>query len=190
MPGGILHTQGGGQLHEFNKIDVEIIEDELGIPKFFSISPSEMLTPGTAHKVEANDYTAIEFGFNKTDFASYSLYWPNTTFPEVKVAVKFILKQAGTGSYVRIAAKIKARTTGEDSSTAFDAIQFEAVPITTTTIGEIFKATLTFNPNLFTAGDAVALHVGRDGANILGGGTNDDFQKPIQVIAVGLGVMS
>lgn len=150
----------------------------------FSISPSEMFTPGVAGKVEANDYAAIEFPQIQTDFASYSLFWKRTPSADVKVTVKFILKSAGTGDYVRIAARVKARATGEDSSTAFDATAYEAVTVTTTTIGEVFQSQLTFSSAIFAQGDAVAIHIGRDGGNTLGGGTDDDYSRRIQVIAI------
>lgn len=157
-------------------------------PHRFSISPSEMLTSGTSHKVEANDYAAIEFSSNITDYASYSMFWRRAPTSNALVRVKFVLKQSGSGTKVRIAGKLKARATGEDSTTAFDASVAQAVTVTTTTIGEVFQAQLSFSNALFADGDAIALHIGRDGAEEIAGGDADDYSKPIQVIAIELEV--
>jgi hypothetical protein len=164
------------------------IDDALGsvagLSQIFSINPNEFLTTGTSKKVEANGYAAIEFGTNQTNFATISLFFHKAPASNVLVRVKFILKASASGSYVRIGSKVKARATGEDSSTAFDAETAEAVSITTTTIGEVFQSQLSFSSSLFADNDAVALHIGRDGAELIAGGSADDFSQAIQVIAV------
>ena len=150
----------------------------------FDINPSLLMTSGSSSKVLANDYAAIEIQKNSTAFGVWSGAWKRTPTGNVVFKVRFILKASGTGSYVRIALKVKARAVGEDSSTAFDYSSFLAKAVTTTTIGEIFEETFSVSASVFAAGDSVTLHIGRDGSNSMGGGTNDDYSKAIQIIAV------
>jgi len=82
-----------------------------------------------------------------------------------------------------VAAKLKAIAVGEDTSVAFTSSQFAAVSISPTDVGAIYEGSITFAAALFAAGDTVAMHIGRDGGNILGAGSNDDFNKPIDIIA-------
>jgi hypothetical protein len=154
-------------------------------PRIIQVDPGTMLTGSAAvSRVISNGYSAVEFARNKTEFATSSIFWRRGPTTAVTVKVKFILKAAGSGSYARIAARIKARATGEDSSTAFDVSSFVAVPVTFTTLGQVFEAVITLSPATFADGDAVAFNLGRDGANTLGGGNNDDVTVPVQVIAI------
>jgi hypothetical protein len=153
--------------------------------RIIQIDPGTLLTGASSvSRVIANGYSAVEFVKSKTEFATASIFWRRGPTTAVTVKAKFILKASGTGSYVRIAAKIKARATGEDSSTAFDVSAFTAVPVTFTTVGQVFEATIVLSPATFADGDAVAFNLGRDGANTLGAGNNDNVTVAAQVIAI------
>lgn len=145
----------------------------------------EPVVPG-ASKVVANDRPAIEIQDGVTGFAAIQEMWPLVQFTsaEVLLAVKFILKATGTGSNVRIAAKLKSHAVGEDSSTAFVSSAFVVVPITFTTIGEVFEGSISLDASGCKLDDALALQFGRDGNNEMGAGTNDDVDVPIQLIGV------
>jgi len=147
------------------------------------INIGSLLTIGEGIKVIANDYPAVELYAAKTWFGVWSGSWPSTPTSDVVLKIKFILKVAGTGTKVRVAAKLKSIITGGDSSKAFDSAQFAVVTVNTTTVGEQFEGSITFSSSLFTSGSTVVLYIGRDGANLLGAGTNDNFNKPIQIIA-------
>lgn len=147
--------------------------------------PLEPVVPG-ASKVVANDRPAIEINTGVTGWAAEWNVWPLEQFTQaqVRVRVQFILKESGTGSNVRIAARAKAQSAGEDSSASFADTQFVVVPVTYTTVGEVFEATLWLDASSFEEGDSVALQVGRDGDNTLGSGTDDDANVAVQLISV------
>lgn len=145
----------------------------------------EPVVPG-ASKVLANDRPAIEVQNGVTGFGSVSVAWPLTekTGRVLRVRVKFIVKGTGTGSNVRIGVRFKAEATGDDSSGAFVVTGFAVVPVTFTTIGEVFEAELRLDAGGVELDDAFALQVGRDGNNELGAGTNDDVDQAVQILTV------
>jgi hypothetical protein len=145
----------------------------------------EPVIPGSS-KVVANDRPAVEIESGVTGYGAMQQTWPlaQDDDAELRVTAKFILKESGSGSTVRIAARMKSNATGADSSSAFSAADFAAVPVTYTTVGEIFEATITLDASDAEEGDALALQVGRDGANSLGAGDSDDASVAVQVIAL------
>lgn len=145
----------------------------------------EPVVPG-ASKVLANARPAVEVDTGITGFASIQAVWPlpSRAGRQLRLRIKFILKALGTGSSVRIAAKVKGEGVGDDSSAAFTITGFVAVPVTHTTLGEVFGAELILDASSLEEDDAVAIHIGRDGNNELGSGTNDDVNQAIQIIAM------
>lgn len=145
----------------------------------------EPVVPGSS-KVLANDRPAIEVQDGVTGYAAIQAVWPyaQDDDAQIRVLVQFILKAAGTGTNVRIAARFKSQGPGEDSAVVFSVVGFVVVPVTHTTIGEVFKGELILNASSAHFEDAVALQVGRDGNNELGAGANDDVDQPVQIIAV------
>lgn len=138
-------------------------------------------------RVVANGFPATEIQAGITGFAATDLVWPLKGSTELELLLKFILKASGTGSNVRLAAKVKAQSTGEDSSAAFSPDGFKAVPVSFTTLGEVFEGAILLDASGISDGDAVSLQVGRDGNNEMGAGTNDDVDVAIQIIAVRVG---
>ncbi len=145
----------------------------------------EAIEPGSS-KVVANDRPAIECNTAVAAFAAASETWPQSVdaLAKLKASLKFILKAAGTGSNVRIAVKAKSESVGDDSSAAFSLTGFAVVPITHTTVGEVFEGAVEIDASSFSLDDSVALQIGRDGNNALGAGTNDDVSVAIQIISV------
>ena len=140
--------------------------------------------------VVANGRPAVEVEDGATGFGSATLRWNEATDANslLRVSVQFILKATGTGSRVRIASKFKFQATGEDSSSAYSPEAFVAVPVTHTTLGEVFEAQLVLSAADVSLGDACAFQVGRDGNNEMGAGDDDDVDVPVQIIAVELEV--
>lgn len=147
--------------------------------------PLEPVVPG-ASKVIANDRPAIEIASDVTGWAAEWSIWPLEQFSqaEMRLCVRFVLKETGTGSNVRIAGRIKGQGLGEDSSSDFVDTRFVIVPVTFTTIGEVFQATIWLDASSFKQSDSLALQIGRDGGNELGSGTNDDVSAAVQIISV------
>jgi hypothetical protein len=145
----------------------------------------EPVIPGSS-KVVANDRPAIEVVAGITGFAAIQGVWQRSqsASAEIRVTVKFILRWSGTGSNVRIASRVKFQGTGEDSAATWDSVGFVAVPVTFTTIGEVFEAVIIMDASAAKLHDAMALQIGRDGSNFLGAGTNDDVDQAIQLIAL------
>ena len=143
------------------------------------------VVPG-ASNVLANDRPAIEVVEDITGFAAIAALWPLPIYSiaKLKVTIKFVLKASGTGTKVRIGAKVKAEAVGEDSSEAFTITGFTAVTVAHTTIGEIFEGAVELAVSSFNLDDAVAVQIGRDGNNEMGVGTNDDVNVAIQIITV------
>lgn len=143
----------------------------------------EPVIPG-ASKVLANDRPAVEIQAATTGFAAIQAVWnlPLLASAEFRCCVSFILKAAGTGSNVRIAVRMKTDGEGDDSSGAFASSAFVVVPVTHTTVGEVFCCRVYLDASSANLGDALAIQVGRDGSNELGAGTNDDVNKAIQII--------
>lgn len=145
----------------------------------------EPIVPG-ASKVLANDRPALEVQDGVTGFGSIGVAWPISAQSGrlLRVRMRFILKAVAGGSSVRIAARFKAESPGEDSSGAFSQTGFVVVPVTYTTLGEIFEAQIILDASAVALGAALALQVGRDGNNELGAGTNDDVTTAVQIIAL------
>jgi hypothetical protein len=145
----------------------------------------EPIEPGSA-KVIANDRPAIEVQDAVTGFAAIQSVWPLAQLAEAEmcIAIKFILKAAGTGSKVRLGMKYKTQAVGEDSSAAFDEEGFVVVDVTYTTVGEVFEGMIILPAGQASKDDAVALQFGRDGNNEMGAGTNDDVNVPVQIISI------
>ena len=154
-------------------------------PYSININPETLATQGNnPTHIVANDYAALEFSKSKTDFGSWSALWQRTPSADVTVKVQFILRSSSSGTVVRIGIKTKSKAVGEDSSSGFDAEVVDPVTINTTTIGEIFQATLTIPAATFADGDATTLNIGRDGQEEISGGAADDFNEAIHLIAV------
>ncbi len=145
----------------------------------------EPVVPG-ASKVLANDRPGIEVSTGTTGFAAIQASWPREALTDatLRVTIQFILKASGTGTKVRIAAKVKSEATGEDSSEAFGDSAFVVVTTTYTTIGEVFEGVIDLDASACQLQDAVALQVGRDGNDEMGTGTSDDVSVAIQLIGI------
>jgi hypothetical protein len=153
------------------------------------IMPFQSVDAGVV-AVVANGRPAIEVEADATGFGATPIRWVEEMHADSKLRVtaQFILKQTGTGSTVRVAAKLKAQATGEDSSLAFTPEGFVEVPVTHTTLGEVFEGQFELDGSGIELHDAVAFQVGRDGENLMGAGTDDDVDVAIQIIAVELEV--
>ncbi len=163
-----------------------------GPNEIINIQLGSALTTGggnSASSVIANDYPATEHANTKTTYGIHGRAMNRTPVADVEVKTKFILKATGTGTIVRIAVKTKSKATDEDSSAVFDDESFNSVTINTTNIGDIFETTVLIPSGIFLDDDTVALHIGRDGANVVAGpGASDDFNKAIQIIDIKLKV--
>lgn len=145
----------------------------------------EPVVPG-ASKVIANDRPAIEVQNGVTGYGAIQALWAlvQDVNAQIRVRAKFVLKDSGTGSNVRIAARVKSHGAGEDSTSAFTVASFVVVPVSFTTIGEVFDGEVILDASSIELDDAVALQVGRDGNNELGAGSNDDVDQAVQLIAL------
>ena len=141
--------------------------------------------------VIANGFLAVEVQNGITGFAATHMIWPLDVDANATLCIrmKFIMKASGTGSNIRLGVKAKAQSTGEDSSAAFSPEAFLVVPITYTTVGEVFEGAVELDGSGFKLHDAVGLQIGRDGNNAMGAGTNDDANVAIQIIAVQVSVI-
>jgi hypothetical protein len=138
-----------------------------------------------ASEVIANDRPAIEVQPGATAFGAASFPWKKKGgYTTARVSGHFILKASGTGANVRIGAKVKAQGVGEDSSQAFAPEGFVVVPVTFTTVGEVFAGEVDLDASGIEFEDSVALHIGRDGNNEMGAGADDDVDVAIQIIDV------
>lgn len=143
----------------------------------------EPVVPGSS-KVVANDRPGIEIASGVTGFGSISTAYQHETNAAAKVCacLGFILKTSGTGSNVRIAARVKYQAVGEDTSGDWDDEQFVVVPVDFDTVGELFMVPIELDASAASPGDSVAIQIGRDGDNDMGAGTNDDVSVAIQII--------
>ena len=171
-----------------------IIGNHSGIPwpqfrAIYWFSPFKAVDAGVM-EVIANGRPAVEVEDGQTGFGSAPIHWveETTVYSKLKVTAQFILKATGTGSTVRLATKFKFQATGEDSSEAFSPEGFVAVPVTHTTLGEVFQGQMELDGSDISIHDACAFQIGRDGNNEMGAGTDDDVNVPIQIIAVELEV--
>jgi len=147
----------------------------------------EPVEPGSS-KVVANDRPAIQIEDGITGFFSMAGVWSleQMTHAELKTTVKFIMQEVGLGDTVRLAIKAKSQATGEDSSSPFQYSGFVAVPINYNIIGQVFEGTIGISVPIFKENDALAVQIGRDGANIMGAGDNDNSDVAIQIISTKL----
>jgi hypothetical protein len=138
-----------------------------------------------ASTVVANDRPAIECQNAASAYGAAQGVWPLPADSLAKIwcCMRFIVKASGTGSNVRVAMKVKADSLGADTSGAFTVSGFTAVPVNFTTIGECFEAAIELDASAFAENDSLAIHIGRDGDEALGGGTADDVDQPIQIIS-------
>jgi hypothetical protein len=145
----------------------------------------EPVVPG-ASKVVANDRPAIEISTGTTGFAAIQGVWhlAQDVDAQLRATMKFILKATGTGSNVRLAARMKTQGVGEDSSATWDNTGFTVVPVTHTTLGEVFEGSVILDASGAAEHDSLALQIGRDGNNELGAGTDDDLNQAIQIISL------
>lgn len=145
----------------------------------------EPVVPG-ASRVVINDRPGLEVQNGVTGWGTVQVVYPHEQNDAAKVVctVGFVLEEAGTGGYVRIAARIKAHGDGDDSTGSWDDVAFVVVPVTHTTPGEVFVATIELDASASEEGDAVAFQVGRDGDNDLGDGTDDNCSVPIAIIGL------
>jgi len=155
--------------------------------EIFPNPPLEPVEPG-ASIVVANDIPAVEIEDGITGFGAIGGIWPleQITNAQLRATIRFILSGAGAGTNVRLALKAKSHASGEDSSDVFPYTQFVVVPVDFATIGEIFEGAVVLETPLFKLDDTLAVHVGRDGANSMGAGINDDVNQPIQIISAKL----
>jgi hypothetical protein len=161
-------------------------------PQYRSVSwyaPFKSVDSGVV-EVIANGRPAVEVEDGATGFGSATIHWIEETDANsmLRVTIQFILKAIGTGSNVRVATKFKFQATGEDSSEAYSPDGFVVVPVTHTTLGEVFEGQIVLAGSDIDLHDACAFQVGRDGANTMGVGDDDDVDVPIQIIAVDLEV--
>ncbi len=173
--GGIIGNHSGTPWPQFRPI--------------YWYSPFKAVDAGVM-EVIANGRPAVEVEDGQTGFGSAPIHWVEETDAnsKLRVTMQFILKATGTGSTVRLAAKFKFQATGEDSSEAFSPDGFVVVPVTHTTLGEVFEGKLELDGSDISIHDACAFQVGRDGNNEMGAGTDDDVNVPVQIIAVELEV--
>lgn len=149
--------------------------------------PLEPVEPGSSIVI-ANNIPAVQIEDGVTGFGSVGGIWPlvQMTQAQLRATVRFILPAVGTGTNVRLALKAKSHAAGEDSSEGFPYTKFIVVPIDYLEIGEVFEGVILFTVPLFRLNDTLAVHIGRDGANSMGAGVNDDVNQPIQIISVKL----
>lgn len=138
----------------------------------------EAVLPDAANVV-ANDRPAIEVQTAADGFGAASTIWPcaQNNAANVEIQVGFILKALGTGLTARLMAKVKAEGAGDDSSEAFTATGTVDVSVTHTTLGEVFEGSIKLDASTFNEGDAVAIHIGREGTH-----ANDVLNQAIQII--------
>lgn len=179
----------GDVVTEMNQTEKDAVDAAL--PRRYTplviLAPWEPASTGVSN-VLANDRSAIECVTASTGWAATSLYWSEnqSALARLRATVKFVLKEAGTGTKVRVAFRAKASSSGDDSYTAFTLADFTVVTVTHTTIGEVFQGVIDLDIPDFEEGDAVAAQVGRDGDNDLGAGDNDDVSVAVQIISVEL----
>ena len=156
-------------------------------PSVITLDGGMMGRSGTSGEVVGYGYHGSSFVKNITDFGSYSIDWVRTPVTSVTLKVRFVIDDdSSANNYVRIAARVKARAVGENITTTFDNTTFEAVNVSSSSGGKVFSAAIVLNPVDFQNEDLVCINVGRDGANSLGSGTNDNFGKKITIESVRL----
>ena len=154
-------------------------------PYRFSINPGNLLRSGTSGSAVAEGFAINEFAKNQTAYGAHDEYWIRDSANTVSLKIKFSLKfDASSNNYVRIAARTKARASGENISGAFDVEAFSTVDVSNGSAGDIYEASIDLTPTNFEQNDAVTINIGRDGSNMLSGpGNNDNYNKSILLIA-------
>ena len=148
----------------------------------------EPVVPG-ASKTTEHGRPTIEIQDGVTGFGAIHSPWPLAQHANAQVLVRlrFFLDAAGTGTKVRLAARLKSEGIGEDSSAAFVEEKFQVVTVTHTTIGEQFEGSVILDASGCELDDALALQFGRDGNNeIAGAGDNDDVDVAIHVMPMAM----
>lgn len=165
--------------HTIDPVKTAIVDERAEIciictPAISAVEPGASL-------VVANDRPAVEVQNGVLGWGALDSRWPHevNNKARLKVLVRFILKSLGTGTVVRITARVKAEGQGEDSSEAWVDTQYVDVGVTHTTLGEVFEAAFDLDTSGFHSDDAVALQVGRDGAH-----ANDTLDQPVQIFGV------
>lgn len=154
------------------------------------INPGVLVTTGNASKVVTNDYGAIELPNSSTTSGVWSNRWRRTPVTSVKVKCQFKLKVAGTGTIVRMMVRYKAKAVGESTAGAFDQEIVKAVTVNPAAPDNVYEGVVDLAIANFTEGDAVAMHIGRDGNNeIVSGEASDDFNKRVQLLAIELEII-
>ena len=154
-------------------------------------TPITILIPWAAvdvgvQEVIANDNPAIEFTEGVTGYGATELQWDieKDASAKLRCKIKYIIKECGTGRYLRLIARVKRQAVGTDSSGAFDDTQVIYEAASFTTIGEVFEGVVDLDASDMEYGDAVVLQIGRDGNNDLTATEDDDVDVAIQVISV------
>lgn len=145
----------------------------------------EPVVPGSS-RVVVSDRPALEVQDGVTGWGTIQAVYPHTQNDEAKAVctIGFCLAEAGTGNNVRICARVKSDSEGDDSSGSWDDTQFSVKAVTHTTPGEVFSVTVELDVSGADEGDSIAFQVGRDGNNTLGAGTNDNCDVAIEIISL------
>jgi hypothetical protein len=149
-------------------------------PHLISIDPGTLYRAGSSGEVNMDGYHASEFTKNVTAYGSHSRYWFRSPTSKVDMKIKFALKSAAASSNsVRIVARVKSQPTYGSTGVAWQSTDANDVDVSSGAAKTIYEASLTLTPATFTAGDAVAFEIGRDGSH-----ANDTFNKSIRLIAI------
>lgn len=145
------------------------------------VDPSMSAVEPGSSVVVANGRPAVEIQNGQDGWGAILAQWPHDVLSVAKldVTLKFILKAAGTGSIVRVGARAKSESAGDDSSAAWADTQYLDVAVTHTTVGETFEGKVTLDASNFSVGDALALQIGREGSH-----ANDDVDVAMQITGV------
>lgn len=167
----------------------EIAQSVFDTPTLKQFSPTSF-TPADSDAllVVANDFPALELKPLKSSFGATSFILDNNPVANVRITASMILKQAGTGDWIRLAGKAKQVATGGDTSAPFTVTNFIPVDVSGVTVGEEFEATVELDYTSLIQGQLILFHIGRDGNNELGAGQNDTFNRAIQMIAIDIEV--
>lgn len=163
------------------------VDGDGNAPYTLDINPENLTTQGNQpqHR-DTNGYSALEFVKEATYFGAWSHLLRRTPTDDITISIKFVIAAtAPADTRVRIAAKIKSRADGEDTSTAWDSEQVSAVDVSSGTDSRQYSVDLSFAKELFTIGDSIALNIGRDGSEDIAPTTpTDNFLDRISIIAI------
>ena len=163
------------------------VDGDGNAPYTLDINPENLTTQGNQpqHR-DTNGYSAMEYVKSATYFGAWSHLLRRTPADDITIAVKFVVaSNVPADTRVRIAAKIKSRADGEDTSTTWDSEQVAVIDVSSGTDSRQYSTTLTFPKALFTAGDSIALNIGRDGDEEISPTTpTDNYADRISIIAI------